>query len=150
MTTRSDLSSAGTGRRFKTACGPVTTAQLVRYAGASGDFNPIHYDHHYAVEAKLGGVIAHGMLTMAFMGRAVTEHAGPGGRVSRISARFTSPVRPGDTVRASLVVSARREGTAGTEVDCDLAAHVGDRQVADGKATVIWVSDIEDNLDGRA
>lgn len=138
MIASNDLASAEPGQRFETACAPVTTAQLVRYAGASGDFNPIHYDHLYALDAKLGGVIAHGMLTMAFMGRALTDRIGTRGRVARISARFTAPVRPGDPVIVSATVTDRREGRDGREVECDLAAHVGDRQVAQGKARLVW------------
>lgn len=133
-----DLSTFDVGSRFEAACGPVTTAQLVRYAGASGDFNRIHYDHHYAVDAKLGGVIAHGMLTMAFMCRALTDRVGPRGSVSRVAARFLSPVRPGDTVTTTVTVSSRRNDSAQPGIDCDLAAFVGDRQVAEGKATVVW------------
>ena len=52
-----DLATFEVGSRFEAACGPVTTTQLVRYAGASGDFNRIHYDHHYAVDAKLGSIV---------------------------------------------------------------------------------------------
>ena len=54
------------GETFSIRRGPITTTQLVMYAGASGDFNRIHYDHPFAVQKGLGGVIAHGMLTMAF------------------------------------------------------------------------------------
>lgn len=133
-----DLSTFEVGSRFEAACGPVTTTQLVRYAGASGDFNRIHYDHHYAVDAKLGGVIAHGMLTMAFMSRALTDRVGPRGNVSRVAARFLSPVRPGDTVTTIVTVSSRRDDSAQPGIDCDLAAFVGDRQVAEGNATIVW------------
>ena len=138
MTAVPDLSNPESGSRFEAACGPVTTTQLVRYAGASGDFNRIHYDHHYAVDAKLGGVIAHGMLTMAFMCRALTDRVGPRGSVSRVAARFLSPVRPGDTVTTIVTVGSRRNASANPGIDCDLAAFVGDRRVAEGKATVVW------------
>ncbi|WP_077000996.1 MaoC/PaaZ C-terminal domain-containing protein [Variovorax sp. KK3] len=112
---------------------PVTTTQLVQYAGASGDFNRIHYDHPFAVEAQLGGVIAHGMLTMAFMGRAVGEWAGTPGRVKNINARFTSPVRPGDRVRVQATVTAP-EATG--HVACTLEAWVEDTRVAVGEALI--------------
>lgn len=131
-----DLASAEPGQVFETVCAPVTTAQLVRYAGASGDFNPIHYDHLYALDAKLGGVIAHGMLTMAFMGRALTDRTGPLGRVVRIAARFTAPVRPGDAVAVRVAVTARRDLATGTEIECGLTATVRDRDVAEGSATL--------------
>lgn len=138
MTLTADLREAEPGQTFVTRCGPITTRQLVRYAGASGDFNPIHYDHFYAVEAKLGGVIAHGMLTMAFMGRALTDRIGATGRIARISARFTSPVRPGDTVVVTADVTGRRSGMGGPEIDCTLKARIEDRVVAEGRSTVSW------------
>ena len=115
----------------------VTTQQLVRYAGASDDYNRIHYDLPFANEAGLGGVIAHGMLTMGFMARAVTDWAGPRGRVRRIAARFTAPVRPGDVVHVTgSVLAQTREGEA-TVVQCRLSADVGGRPVSSGEATVV-------------
>ena len=124
------------GSRFELLSDVVTTQQLVRYAGASGDYNRIHYDLPYATEAGLGGVIAHGMLTMAFMARAATDWAGPRGRVLRIGARFTAPVRPGDAVHVSgSVLSKIRIGDAG-EVRCTLEADVAGRPVASGEVTV--------------
>jgi acyl dehydratase len=87
------------GTRFVVEKPAVTRVQLAMYAGASDDYNPIHYDEDYAKKAGLGGVIAHGMLTMGFMAQALTNWAGPRSRVRRIRARFTSPVRPGDVVR---------------------------------------------------
>ena len=74
--------------------------QLVRYAGASGDFNPIHFDDEYARSVGLPGVIAHGMLTMGFAAELAGRFAGPDGRVEAITVRFTSIVRPGDTLAA--------------------------------------------------
>ncbi|WP_375460044.1 MaoC/PaaZ C-terminal domain-containing protein [uncultured Enterovirga sp.] len=138
MSPDTELASAEPGQRVDAVYGPVTPAQLVRYAGASGDYNPIHYNHFYAVEAKLGGVVAHGMLTMAFMGRALTDRMGPSGRVVRIAARFTSLVRPGDAIAVTIGVTARRTTATTTEVDCDLVARVGDRDVAGGSATLAW------------
>lgn len=86
------------GATFTLEKGPVTTVQLVMYAGASGDFNRIHYDLPFAESAGLGGILAHGMLTMAFAGQLVSGWAGPAGVVLELSARFLHPVRPGDTV----------------------------------------------------
>jgi acyl dehydratase len=91
--------SVKVGDTFNLSKGPVTTVQLVMYAGASGDFNRIHYDLPFAQEAGLGGVIAHGMLTMGFAAQAVTDWAGAGALVRDIGARFLTPVRPGDVVR---------------------------------------------------
>ena len=70
----------------------VTRADLVRYAGASLDFNPIHWNERVALEAGLPGVIAHGMLTMALAGRIVTDWVGDPGAVLEYGARFTRPV----------------------------------------------------------
>ena len=70
----------------------VTRADLVRYAGASGDFNPIHWSDRVATSVGLPGVIAHGMLTMALAARAVEDWAGGRDRVEEYSVRFTRPV----------------------------------------------------------
>ena len=71
---------------------PVTRADLVRYAGASGDFNPIHWNERVATEVGLPGVIAHGMLTMALAARAVTAWAGDPGALVEYHVRFGRPV----------------------------------------------------------
>ena len=69
-----------------------TRERLVRYAGASTDFNPIHYSEHFAKRAGLPGVIAHGMLTMGTALRVVTNWVGDPGRVTSYFVRFTRPV----------------------------------------------------------
>ena len=85
----------------------LTRESLVRYAGASGDFNPIHYSDHAATALGLPGVIAHGMLTMGVAVRAVTEAVGAGTRLVSYGVRFTKPVLvPDDGVGAELVVVA--------------------------------------------
>ena len=71
---------------------------LVRYAERPGDFNPIHYDQHYATAAGLDGVIGHGMLAMGLVSEAVTDWVGDSGFVRRVSARFTSSYRLGDVL----------------------------------------------------
>jgi acyl dehydratase len=111
---------------------PVERVQLVRYAGASGDFNPIHYDHLFAQEAGLPSVIAHGMLTMGFLGELLTRFAGAAS-VRKIQVRFQAITFPGDAVtcRGRL-----------TEVEGDLArleiwAEKGDgTRIATGTAEV--------------
>lgn len=70
----------------------VTRADLIRYAGASGDFNPIHWSDRVATAVGLPGVIAHGMLTMALVGRAVTEWAGSPDAIVEYGVRFARPV----------------------------------------------------------
>jgi acyl dehydratase len=82
----------------------VTRADLVRYAGASGDFNPIHWSERTANAVGLPGVIAHGMYTMALVGRAVTAWAGAADAVVEFSVRFSRPVPVPDTDEGTEVV----------------------------------------------
>ena len=81
----------------------VTRADLVRYAGASGDFNPIHWSDRVASSVGLPGVIAHGMLTMALAGRIVTDWAGDPAAVRSYGVRFTRPVVVPDDDTGALV-----------------------------------------------
>jgi len=71
---------------------PVTRADLVRYAGASGDLNPIHWSDRVATAVGLPGVIAHGMFTMALAARALDDWAGGPGKVVELGCKFTKPV----------------------------------------------------------
>ena len=71
---------------------PLTRDSLVRYAGASGDFNPIHYRDDVAASVGLPGVLAHGMLTMGFAVQPVIDWAGDPARVVDYQVRFTRPV----------------------------------------------------------
>ena len=83
----------------------VTRADLVRYAGASGDFNPIHWSDRVAGSVGLPGVIAHGMYTMALAARALDTWAGAPGRVRELGAKFTKPVVvPDDEAGVTVVV----------------------------------------------
>jgi 3-hydroxybutyryl-CoA dehydratase len=79
--------------------GPLTRTDLVRYAGASGDFNPLHHDHEFASNAGLPDVMAHGMLSAGLLASALTKWFGAGS-VRRYSIRFRSPVWPGDVLTA--------------------------------------------------
>lgn len=86
----------------------VTRADLVRYAGASGDFNPIHWSDRVAGSVGLPGVIAHGMLTMALAARLVTQWAGDPAAVRSYGVRFTRPVVvPDDDTGALLELSGK-------------------------------------------
>lgn len=80
-----------------------TREKLVRYAGASTDFNPIHYSEHYAAQVGLPGVIAHGMLTMGTALRVVTDWVGDPSLVTGYFVRFTKPVVVPDTVEGVAV-----------------------------------------------
>ncbi|MGH3330074.1 MAG: MaoC/PaaZ C-terminal domain-containing protein [Nocardioidaceae bacterium] len=84
----------------------VTRADLVRYAGASGDFNPIHWSDRVATSVGLPGVIAHGMFTMALAARALDTWAGAPGRVKELGCKFTKPVVvPDDDAGVTVVVA---------------------------------------------
>ncbi len=76
---------------------PVTRTQIVRYAGASRDFNPMHHDEPLAQSAGMNGVFAHGMMSMAFLGQMVKDWCGHE-RMRKIKVRFRDLVRPGDVV----------------------------------------------------
>lgn len=86
----------------------MTRAALVQYAGASGDFNPIHWNEKFAREVGLPDVIAHGMFTMAEAIRVVTDWVGDPGAVVEYGVRFTKPVVvPNDDKGALIEVSAK-------------------------------------------
>lgn len=107
----------------------VTRAGLIRYAGASGDFNPIHWNERIAREVGLPDVIAHGMLTMALACRLVTTWAGDPGAVVECGVRFTRPiVVPDDGEGALLEVSGtvtqrRDDGTVVVAITARSAGH---------------------------
>ena len=114
----------------------VTRADLVRYAGASGDFNQIHYNERVAREVGLPDVIAHGMLTMALAGRLVTEWAGDPAAVIGYGVRFTRPVVvPDDDTGARVEIggSVKERRDDGTVVVAITARSGG--QTVLGKAT---------------
>lgn len=80
--------------------GPVTRTDIVKYAGASWDFNPFHHDEVFAKTARSGGIIAHGMTIMAYLGRAATAYLGTAD-FNRFTARFRDVTRPGDVLTLS-------------------------------------------------
>ncbi|MCK6209832.1 MaoC family dehydratase [Georgenia sp. EYE_87] len=111
---------------------PVDRDRLVRYAGASGDFNPIHYNDRFAVEVGLPGVIAHGMLTMGLAGSAVVDWAGDPGAVAEYGVRFTRPIQVPDPGSAEVQVV----GKVGA-VDLGEGSVRVDLTVTSGGATVL-------------
>ena len=120
----------------------VTRADLVRYAGASGDFNPIHWSERFAVGVSLPNVIAHGMLTMALAGRLVTAWTGDPAAVVGYAARFTRPVVvPDDDEGATVEISGtvktvETEGGARTATVAITAAVDGKTVLGRAVATV--------------
>ena len=98
------------GTEIPPASYPVTRLSLIKYCGASGDFNVIHWNERIAKSVGLPDVIAHGMFTMAQAGRYVTDWAGPGATVLDYSVRFSSMVVvPDDDTGATIEVSATVE-----------------------------------------
>ncbi len=117
----------------------VTREDLIRYAGASLDFNKIHWDEKTATEVGLPDVIAHGMLTMALAARVVTDWAGDPGAVVRYQTKFTRPVVvPNDGVGATVEVSGRviDKDEADHTVRVELAAVFDGRTVL-GRPTAV-------------
>ncbi|MDH6704626.1 MULTISPECIES: MaoC family dehydratase [unclassified Kitasatospora] len=110
---------------------PVTRDTLVRYAGASGDFNPIHWNEKFALEVGLPDVIAHGMFTMAQAIRVVTDWVGDPAAVVEYGVRFTRPVPvPNDGVGAVVEVSAKvAKLLDDRRVQVDLLATTGGQKV---------------------
>ena len=116
---------------FETQRFTLTRADLVRYAGASGDFNPIHWSERTATAVGLPGVIAHGMLTLGLVGAAVDAWTG-GAEVLELGARFTAPVVVPDdeegvevTVAATKVTREDDIVTIAMEVRCGEAKVLG-------------------------
>jgi acyl dehydratase len=94
------------GAQIAAASYPVSRLSLVKYCGASGDFNVIHWNERIARSVGLPDVIAHGMFTMAQAGRFVTDWAGPAARLVEFGVRFSSPVVvPDDDQGATITVS---------------------------------------------
>lgn len=95
----------------------LTRTQLVQYAGASGDYNPLHSDERFAVEvAGYPSLFAHGMLTMGMTGRVLTDWFGVEGLAS-YGVRFVKQVWPGDTLTATATVTGVREEDGATLAD---------------------------------
>jgi acyl dehydratase len=113
---------------------PITKKQLVQYAGASGDFNPIHYDDPFARAGGYPSVIAHGMLSMGFFGQLVAGWAGAGA-IERISARFKAVTFPGDVITCTGEVTEVDEA-ARTAVVRLIAKNQAGAVTLEGSATI--------------
>jgi acyl dehydratase len=105
---------------------PITQLQLIRYAGASGDFNQIHTVPDYAKEAGLDGTIAHGMLIMGILGQMLSDWAGGPMNVKKYEVSFKAITKPGDVLTAKGIVKKKYENENGKFVDLKL--HVEDQK----------------------
>jgi acyl dehydratase len=119
------------GAELETRSYQVTRLNLVKYAGASGDFNVIHWNERIAKAVGLPDVIAHGMLTMAQAGRYVSEWAGDPGAVVEFGVRFSAPVVvPDDDKGATIEISGTvKDKLDGNKVVLALVARSGDAKV---------------------
>ncbi|MFJ1546870.1 MaoC family dehydratase [Streptomyces sp. NPDC088246] len=118
MTAKVAYESVEVGTELPAQSFPVSRAALVQYAGASGDFNPIHWNEKFAREVGLPDVIAHGMFTMAEAIRVVTDWVGDPGSVIEYGVRFTKPVVVPNDDKGALI-----------EVGAKVAALLDDKQV---------------------
>jgi acyl dehydratase len=119
---------------------PVSRLSLVKYCGASGDFNVIHWNERLARSVGLPDVIAHGMFTMAQAGRFVTDWAGPGATVAEFGVRFSAPVVvPDDEAGATIEISGKVEAKLdGNRVALALTARAaGTKVLSRARAVVI-------------
>ena len=126
------------GDTVATAAFPLTRDSLVRYAGASGDFNSIHYRDDVAASVGLPGVLAHGMLTMGLAVQPVSDWLGDPGRIVDYQVRFTRPVVVDPALGAEIGVVAKvgkLDDEAG-QARIDLTVTVGEQTVL-GKAQVV-------------
>ncbi len=99
----------------------LTRTDLVRYAGASGDFNPIHHDEEFARSAGNPTVFGHGMLTAGFVARCVTDFVGVE-NLRRFKVRFATRVWPGDTITCQGKVTRRYDDGGEPRIDGDVVA----------------------------
>jgi len=115
--------------------GPINRLTLALYAGASGDHALIHLDPDAARSVGLPGVIGHGLLSMAIMGRALKCWFGLR-EAKALSVRFSAPVYLGEVIRCTAAITAERHAQGALEYDLDVAGFANDRRIMTGSATV--------------
>jgi len=137
--THININSLEVGQQIGSSEFLLTRDSLVRYAGASGDFNPIHYRDDFAKSVGLEGVLAHGMLTMGAAVQVAVDWVGDAGRIVDYGVRFTKPVWVDAADGAVLVVTGKvgEIDVDGARVRIDLTATFNDAGVL-GKAQA-WV-----------
>ncbi len=118
---------------------PITHGQLVRYSGASGDFNPIHSDVEAGKQFGLGGTIAHGMLIMGLLGRMITDYLGGPAPLKKFGVRFMSMTRPGEVIICSGTITGKYEQDGQHYIEASIAAknEEGDTKAAGSFTAVL-------------
>jgi acyl dehydratase len=120
------------GQRLSQVAHTIERADLIRYAGASGDFNPIHWNDEWARSVGLPGVIAHGMFSMGVAARMVSAFAENPAAIKRLRVRFSAMIQPGQT----LTVSGEVAGVEGDRVQVRFWGEdeAGNRVLSKGEA----------------
>jgi acyl dehydratase len=115
-----------------------TTRQLVKYAGASGDYYEIHYDHHFAVRSGLqDGVIVHGLLTAGWLAQMMTDWLPTATALKKFGVSYRAMARPGDTITCKGTIVGKYEKDGAQLIDCDISAeNQRGEKCAIGTATV--------------
>jgi len=131
MTQRLVFDSVEEGASAPKVSHTLTRTDLVMYAGASGDFNPMHTDEVAAQAAGLPSVFGHGMFSMGLLGRALTDYVGVGNLAS-YKVRFTKQTWPGEVLSSTITVAGKRSegGQKLIDLTCSLANQDGEVKVA--------------------
>ena len=129
-----DFEHVSPGQALPSLTKHVTVEQIRQYAEASGDRNPIHLDETFARSAGLPGVIAHGMLTMAFANQMVTDWLGDRSLLKRLQGRFAGMVVPGDDVTCSGTVASKDDGARRILINLVVTNQRGERVFNKGVA----------------
>lgn len=116
---------------------PITKVQLVQYAGASGDFNPLHTDDEFAQSMGMDGVVAHGMLVMGFLGEYLMDLTGEKSKISSFRMRFGNITVPGDKITCSGIVKKIYEKEGKQHADLELYASKSEKEVVGSGSAVI-------------
>jgi acyl dehydratase len=129
-----DFERISPGQALASLTKHVTVEQIRQYAEASGDRNPIHLDETFARSAGLPGVIAHGMLTMAFANQMITDWLGDRALLKRLQGRFAGMVLPGDDVTCSGSVASKDSETRRVTINLVVTNQRGERVFNKGVA----------------
>jgi acyl dehydratase len=134
ITAAQDFENIQAGQSLPPLTKHVTVEQIQRYAEASGDRNPIHLDETFARSAGLPGVIAHGMLTMAFANQMLTDWLGDRSLLKRLQGRFAGMVLPGDDVTSSGTVVSKDPQTRRVVINLVVVNQRGEKVLNKGVA----------------
>jgi len=137
MSDRLQLDSVREGDEAPVLTHTLTRTDLVKYAGASGDFNPMHTDEVAAQAAGLPSVFGHGMFSMGLLGTALTDYVGVG-NLRRYKVRFTKQTWPDEELSTRIVVTGTRteDGAKLVDLECSLANGDGEVKVS-GSAVAV-------------